>query len=314
MKNFKMALLAMVLVVTSVLFAACSNKEEKKADAKDAKTEERTVQHAKGEIKIPANPKKIADLSGSTEELLIFGMKPIITANTTQEKIDAHIADKLKGVKPVGSAWGDQINIEAVAAAKPDLILVNNRQEKIYDQLSKIAPTVMLKTPLDQWRPKFEELGKIFDKEKETTAWLKKYDEKASKLHDKIIAKTGDAKFMEMAAYPNAFRVYGDYGYGSVIFKDLQLPAVQGTPTDKPLVQVQKEALIDYNPDYLFVFTTGDGSQRLKEFQEETIWKNMNAVKNNRVFTIKNEDLNKGYFPLGKEMVLDEVADFVLGK
>ncbi|MCZ2992350.1 ABC transporter substrate-binding protein, partial [Acinetobacter baumannii] len=86
---------------------------------------------------------------------------------------------------------------------------------------------------------------------------------------------------------------------------------VKGTPTDKPLVQVQKEALIDYNPDYLFVFTTGDGSQRLKEFQEESIWKNMNAVKNNHVFTIKNEDLNKGYFPLGKDMILDEVAEFV---
>ncbi len=112
MKNFKMALLAMVLVVTSVLFATCSNKEEEKKA--DAKTEERTVKHAKGEIKIPANPKKIADLSGSTEELLIFGMKPIITANTSQEKIDAHIANKLKDVKPVGSAWGDKINIEAV--------------------------------------------------------------------------------------------------------------------------------------------------------------------------------------------------------
>ena len=99
---------------------------------------------------------------------------------------------------------------------------------------------------------------------KETKEWFKQYDEKASKLHDKIVAKTGDAKFMKMAAYPNAFRVYGDYGYGSVIFNDLKLPAVKGTPTDKPLVQVQKEALIDYNPDYLFVFTTGDGSQRLK--------------------------------------------------
>lgn len=312
MKNFKMALLAMVLVVTSVLFAACSNKEEEKQA--DAKTEERTVQHAKGEIKIPANPKKIADLSGSTEELLIFGMKPIITANTTQEKIDSHIEKKLKDVKPVGSAWGDKINIEAVAAAKPDLIIVNNRQEKIYDQLSKIAPTVMLKTPLDQWRPKFEEVGQIFGKEKETKEWLKKYDEKASKLHDKIVAKTGDATFMKMAAYPNAFRVYGDYGYGSVIFGDLKLPAVKGTPTDKPLVQIQKEALIDYNPDYLFVFTTGDGSQRLKEFQEESIWKNMNAVKNNHVFTISNEDVNKGYFPLGKEMILDEVTEFILGK
>ncbi len=40
----------------------------------------------KGKLKIPANPKKIADLSGSTEELLIFGMKPVIICNTSQEK------------------------------------------------------------------------------------------------------------------------------------------------------------------------------------------------------------------------------------
>lgn len=62
MKNFKMALLAMVLVVTSVLFAACSNKEEKKADAKDAKTEERTVQHAKGKLKSLQIPRKLLTL------------------------------------------------------------------------------------------------------------------------------------------------------------------------------------------------------------------------------------------------------------
>ena len=47
----------------------------------------------------------------------------------------------------------------------------------------------MLNTPLDQWRPKFEEVGQIFGKEKETKEWFKKYDEKASKLHDKIVAK-----------------------------------------------------------------------------------------------------------------------------
>lgn len=63
MKNFKMALLAMVLVVTSVLFAACSNKEEeKKADAKDAKIEERTVQHAKGKLKFLQTQRKLLTL------------------------------------------------------------------------------------------------------------------------------------------------------------------------------------------------------------------------------------------------------------
>ena len=45
-------------------------------------------------------------------------MKPVITANTSQEKIDAHIEKKLKDVKPVGSAWGDKINIEAVGCCK----------------------------------------------------------------------------------------------------------------------------------------------------------------------------------------------------
>lgn len=40
----------------------------------------------------------------------------------------------------------------------------------------------------------------------------------------------------------------------------------------------------------------------------------MNVVKNNYVFIIKNEDLNKGYFLFGKDMILDEVVEFVLGK
>ena len=115
-------------------------------------------------------------------------MKPVITANTSQEKIDAHIEKKLKDVKPVGSAWGDKINIEAVAAAKPDLILVNNRQEKIYDQLSKIAPTVMLNTPLDQWRPKFQEVGQIFGK-KRNKRMVQKYDEKQANYMTKSSLK-----------------------------------------------------------------------------------------------------------------------------
>ena len=61
MKNFKMALLAMVLVVTSVLFAACSNKEEEEKKS-DAKTEERTVKHAKGKLKFLQTQRKLLTL------------------------------------------------------------------------------------------------------------------------------------------------------------------------------------------------------------------------------------------------------------
>ena len=83
---------------------------------------------------------------------------------------------KKKASTEVGSAWGDKINIEAVAAAKPDLILVNNRQEKIYDQLSKIAPVVMVEMKQVDWKEDFMHVAKVFGKEEAATAWINDYN------------------------------------------------------------------------------------------------------------------------------------------
>lgn len=41
---------------------------------------------------------------------------------------------------------------------------------------------------------------------------------------------------MKMVVYLNVFCVYGDYGYGSVIFNDLKLLVVKGILIDKLLV------------------------------------------------------------------------------
>ncbi|PDY11063.1 ferrichrome ABC transporter substrate-binding protein, partial [Bacillus cereus] len=69
--------------------------------------------------------------------------------------IQNHLTDKLDGVKAVGWYWAPKVDLEAVTALKPDLILLNNRQLKIYDQLEKVAPTVVLETNLEDWRGKF---------------------------------------------------------------------------------------------------------------------------------------------------------------
>lgn len=45
-------------------------------------SETRTIKDAKGDVEIPVNPVRIADVSGSTEELLVLGYKPVITGNT----------------------------------------------------------------------------------------------------------------------------------------------------------------------------------------------------------------------------------------
>ena len=196
MKRKLFILFTIMLVVLSIV--GCSSQKEESKAKEQPKT--KVVKHAKGEATIPVNPKRIVDLSGSTEELLLLGHKPVGTANTYKDKIQNHLTDKLDGVKAVGWYWAPKVDLEAVTALKPDLIILNNRQLKIYDQLEKVAPTVVLETNLEDWRGKFKEVGKLFGEEttiRKQTLYLKKLKRKQKmrtlcslQLHHKTSAYT----------------------------------------------------------------------------------------------------------------------------
>ena len=67
---------------------------------------------------------------------------------------------------------------------------------KIYDQLEKVAPTVVLETNLEDWRGKFRKVGKLFDEEKKADKWIADYDKKADSLSKKIKEKTKDETYV----------------------------------------------------------------------------------------------------------------------
>lgn len=119
MKQKLFILFTIMLVVLSIV--GCSSQKEEAKAKEQPKT--KVVKHAKGEATIPVNPKRIVDLSGSTEELLLLGHKPVGTANTYKDKIQNHLTEKLDGVKAVGWYWAPKVDLEAVTALKPDLIL-----------------------------------------------------------------------------------------------------------------------------------------------------------------------------------------------
>ncbi|MEW8955857.1 ABC transporter substrate-binding protein [Clostridium sp.] len=304
----------LTLVCTAVIglsLMACGAKGEDKA--KDSK-ETITVSHLQGETEIPKNPKRIADVSGAAEELLILGYKPVVTANTFNKEIPSHLKEKLEGVPAVGNAWGDAIDIEKVAESNPDLIILNNRQVKIYDQLSKIAPTIVLKEDMDAWRPKFKELGAALGKEKEVDNWLNAYDIKAKDLQKKVAEKTKDSKFMFLGVTTKAYRIYGSYGYADILFNDLKVPYVEGTPIDKALEQMNMEAILKYNPDAVFTVSFGGTADKMMEdLKSNSLWKNSKAVQNNKVFEVDYEEFSSMAFgPLGKDILIEQIADEII--
>ncbi|TGV00017.1 ABC transporter substrate-binding protein, partial [Mesorhizobium sp. M00.F.Ca.ET.186.01.1.1] len=133
------------------------------ADKPAAQTAEtRTVKDAAGEVTIPANPQRIADVSGSTEELLALGIRPVLTANSQYESpMDlTPILQKELGKDVTVAGWfQNEVSVEAIAAANPDLILVGPAQEKICEQLNKIAPTVRVPYGFSAFRERFDRAG-----------------------------------------------------------------------------------------------------------------------------------------------------------
>ncbi|MDR0597237.1 MAG: ABC transporter substrate-binding protein [Treponema sp.] len=101
-------------------------------------------------------------------------------------------------VEEVGNYAGIMdLNLEKIAEMKPDLIIMNIRHEKVYEQLKQIAPTVMLSNDINfvNWRGRFRQLGEWFGKEAVAEQWLEDFGARAAELSEKARGAAGDAAF-----------------------------------------------------------------------------------------------------------------------
>lgn len=169
MKKTIMLILCLTLAFS---LAACSTTGGGTQGSKDTVV----VKDMKGEAAIPADPQRIVDVAGLTEELLILNMNVIASANTSMfdgVSVPEHLKQVFseKNIEIVGnysgaSSTGD-LNLEKIAELKPDLIIMNIRHDKVYEQLKNIAPTVMIDDDISyvNWRGRFQQLGQWFNKE-----------------------------------------------------------------------------------------------------------------------------------------------------
>ncbi|MCC0648766.1 ABC transporter substrate-binding protein [Clostridioides sp. ZZV15-6598] len=308
MKKIKSLAIFISIITTLVLVTACSDSN---TDNKD-KSDTRVVQSVKGEVKIPSNPKKIVDISGSSEELLIAGHKPIATANVDSyetDKLPSYIREELKDVKIVGHSMMDTMDMEAILEANPDLIIMSQRQEKIYDQLKEIAPVVMMKDYANDWKSKLTDVSKIFDKEEEAKNWLQKYDEKATKLGKEVVEKNGEKTYLPVLASSGQFMVFSDGGIGTLINDDMKLARPKNMPKQDgiTLPMVSMEGLTDIDADHIIVIATESDK---KDLENSAIWAQMRAVKDGNVTILDAAPFfSQSYNPVGKELLLESVKN-----
>ena len=308
MKKIKSLAIFISIITTLVLVTACSDKNTEDKD----KSETRVVQSVKGEVKIPSNPKKIVDISGSSEELLLAGYKPVATANVDSyetDKLPSYIREELKGVKRVGHSMMDTMDMEAILEVNPDLIIMSQRQEKIYDQLKEIAPVVMMKDYANDWRSKLTDVSKLFDKEEEAKSWLQKYDEKATKLGKEVIEKNGEKTYLPVLSSSGQFMVFSDGAIATLINDDMKLARPKNMPKQDgiTLPMVSMEGLTDIDADHIVVIATESDK---KDLENSAIWAQIRAVKDGNVTILDAAPFfSQSYNPIGKELLLESVKN-----
>jgi iron complex transport system substrate-binding protein len=315
MKKRSILKTVMAAVMASMIFVGCSANSTVKEVKEEKKTI--TVTDVRGTVEIPGNPERIVDLSGNSDILSILGYKVTGTANSDAydyTKFPTYLEDTLKGAKILGYNMQATMDVEAIMNLNPDLIVISTVQEKMYDQLSKIAPTVMIKLEALNWKEDLKAFAKVFNKEEAANTWLANYAKKSKEAGDKIKETYGaDTTYLSFLASAGQFYVFDGAGFGSVIYQDMGLSKPQGMPkqNDISLPVVTYEGLASIKSDYIFVIATDED---LKVLKGNAIWNSLPAVKAGKVVNLKASPyFTQGYSSIGRAVLLDEVMEMLNG-
>ncbi|CAM3543075.1 iron-siderophore ABC transporter substrate-binding protein [Brevibacillus invocatus] len=329
-KAFAAFLVALVMLVTGC--GGGQTSEQKPAESQSAEQapannaapapaadQSYTIKHAMGETTIKGTPERVVMLTTQgVETLLALGVKPVgaVGSFTDPTTFYDFVKPQLEGVQVVGSE--SQPNLEAIAALKPDLILgMKFRQEKVYQQLSAIAPTVFVEEPRGDWKANFtlfaEAVNKKAEGEKVIEEWNKKVAAFKEKAGDKLSTEVSVVRFM-----PGRVRIYYNDTFLGAIMKDLGLSRPAAQNKEEFAAEVTKERIPEMDGDIMVYFTyetgNGEGSKLEQEWTNESLWKNLNVVKNNKAFKVDDTIWNTSGGVIAANKVVDELEGYILGK
>ncbi|CAM5216345.1 Iron complex transport system substrate-binding protein OS=Ureibacillus acetophenoni OX=614649 GN=SAMN05877842_106109 PE=3 SV=1 [Ureibacillus acetophenoni] len=320
LKKHKLLLLISLTLV--FIISGCGNNSETteesgktEGETTPATTEGYSVEHAMGTTELEKTPEKIVILTNEgTEALLALGVKPVGAVQSwTGDPWYEHIEAEMEGVTSVGMEG--EPSLETIASLEPDLIIGNKmRHEKIYEQLSSIAPTVFAEDLRGDWKKNFELYAKAVNKEEEGKKVLQEFDNRVTdlqaKLGDQLQKEVSIVRFMA-----GDVRIYHKDTFSGVILDQLGFARPESQNVDDFAEKnVTKERIPAMDGDVIFYFSyeTGDGeaTQLEEEWVNDPLFQNLNAVKAGNIHKVSDAIWNTAGGVIAANLMLDDIEKF----
>jgi iron complex transport system substrate-binding protein len=296
------------LLAAALVLSACGTGTTPPGGAPAAETgQTRAIKHAMGETQVPASPKRVVVLdTDKLDTMFSLGLTPVGAAQAAQNtKMLSYLGSGFGSVKPVGTL--QELDLDAIRALQPDLILGSKfRQEKFYDELTSIAPTVFTEKVGITWKDNFLLDADALGKKTEAQALLDKYTQRAAGLK-RTSQKVSIVRFM-----PDEIRVYGPESFSGIVLKDAGVPRTArqelADKSDKRFDKVSPERVQEVDGDVIFVSAYGEkAAQRQAEVTAGPLWTKLSAVAASRSYVVDDEVWMLGIGVTAANKILDDL-------
>ncbi|MGW6709988.1 ABC transporter substrate-binding protein [Streptomyces sp. NPDC054956] len=272
----------------------------------------RTVTHAMGSTELKAAPKRVVVLDvGELDNVVSLGMQPVGYAPTEgDEGIPGYLEKDAGEPKSVGTI--NNLNLEAINALKPDLILGSQlRSADKYDALSKIAPTVFSIRPGFPWKENYLLNAAALDRTAEAEAKLDAYRAKAKKLGEDLGEKKPTVTMLRYM--PGKTRLYAGASFIGTILKDSGIPRPQNQQVEDLAVEISPERMDEAAADWIFTGVYGAKDKTKRDSAEDNpLWKGLEAVKQGQAKDVADETWYLGLGVTAADKVLDDLRAFLI--
>lgn len=273
----------------------------------------KTITHAMGKTTLSSVPQRVVVLfNGMVDISLTLGVKPVGAVESwVQQPWYHYLRADMGGVKNLGNE--NQPNLEAIVALKPDLIIGSKlRHEKIYGQLSEIAPTVMT-TDVFDWKTNMEIASKALNKQDEAASfmadWNKRVAKFKSKMGDRLKTEVSIIRFQ-----PDGSARFYVTGFAGTILQELGLARPKAQQVEGKVVVglSSKEQIPMLDGDVIFDITSdwaGD-EKSFKSQQDWTsnpLWNNLKGVKNGKYYKVNDVTWNMSGGATAAKMMMDDL-------
>lgn len=277
-RTTRMARTIAALLLAAAALAGCSapadKPAEKPAESEKAAFPVTVTDDADRSVTVEAAPERIVSLApGNTEILFALGLGDKVVGVTSYDDYPAEVKD----IEKVGDFAGP--NMEAVAAADPDLVLATSGvQADVIAKLEELGATVLAIDPtsLDGLYEDIEEVGAVTGTGTEAETLVADMRAEGEEIAELVAGREPVTVFVEIGQNP-LFTV----GDGTLIDELLSAAGGDNVVTSKGYVPYSAEELVKADP--AVYMATHSSASDIASIGKRAGYAELQAVKSGRV-------------------------------